>query len=151
MIFDLFLDAKIPECYTEVTFLTGHDIMGSQCTSFGRHFLEPILLKKKSINLPVAVHIFQAFTSQGDQVFSYPTFRYYSSNQDKAKFLTANVEEDIAALTSQLDILQQTLGQIRQQKVQLDSDIQMNTQEERKSETQLMKIREAKRKISLVS
>ncbi|XP_045158887.2 structural maintenance of chromosomes protein 6-like isoform X2 [Mercenaria mercenaria] len=91
----------------------------------------------------------EAFTAQGDQVFSFPTFRYYSSNQDKAKFLTANVEEDIAALVSQVEALQQTLGQIRQQKVQLDSEIQINTREERKAETTLMKIREEKRKLSL--
>ncbi|XP_060559553.1 structural maintenance of chromosomes protein 6-like isoform X2 [Ruditapes philippinarum] len=91
----------------------------------------------------------EAFTAQGDQVFSFPTFRYYSSNQDKAKFLTANVEEDIAALVSQIEVLHQTLSQIKQQKTQLDSEIQVNTKQERKAETTLMKIREEKRKLSL--
>jgi hypothetical protein len=37
----------------------------------------------------------QAFVPNGDQMYGLPTFRYYSSSQDKPRFLTANVEDDI--------------------------------------------------------
>jgi len=39
--------------------------------------------------------MFQAFTLTGDQVYCYPSLRYYSNNVDRVKFLTANVQEDI--------------------------------------------------------
>ena len=83
-------------------------------------------------------------------MLSFPTFRYYSSNQDQAKFLTANVEEDIAAMTTEVQGLKQKIAQLSQQRIQLDVEIQQNVAEERRTETQLMKIRETKRKYAMV-
>lgn len=97
-----------------------------------------------------AKHFFQAFTIHGDQVYSFPTFRYYSSSQDKVKFLTANVEEDITALVSEIQDLKLKINQASQQKVQLESEMQQNIAIERRTETQLMKIRETKRKYMMV-
>lgn len=93
---------------------------------------------------------FQAFTIQGDQVFTAPTFRYYSSNQDKAKFLKANVEEDIVSLTSEISELGQKFDSCRQDKYKLEMEIRTNKEQERRSETRLMKIREDKRKATMV-
>ncbi|XP_052255864.1 structural maintenance of chromosomes protein 6-like isoform X2 [Dreissena polymorpha] len=91
----------------------------------------------------------QAFTLNGDQVISQPTFRYYSSNQDKVKYLTTNVEDDIAAIEADIVNLQKKVGQMRQTSTQLEGDIQSNQQLERKGSTQLMKIRDKKRKITM--
>ncbi|KAL4235898.1 Structural maintenance of chromosomes protein 6 [Mactra antiquata] len=91
----------------------------------------------------------EAFTIDGDQVFGAPTFRYYSSNQTQAKFLKANVEEDIALFTAEIGKLKHGLDKCRQDKLQLDTEIRKNKEEERRSETRLMKIREDKRKVTM--
>ena len=66
------------------------------------------------------------------------------------KFLTTNVEEDIAALGQEIQGLKQKIAQASQQKVHLDAEIQQNVSAERRTETQLMKIRETKRKFMMV-
>ncbi|XP_052775286.1 structural maintenance of chromosomes protein 6-like isoform X1 [Mya arenaria] len=91
----------------------------------------------------------EAFTKQGDQVYCAPTFRYYSSSQDKARLLTSNVEEDIASLTLEIAGMRQKIEQLRQTRTQFDTDIQENTNLDRKTSTQLMKIREAQRKVTM--
>ena len=98
----------------------------------------------------MTLFLLKAFTLQGDQVYSFPTFRYYSSNQDKAKFLTSNVEEDIASFTAEINALKQRIAQANQQKIHLEAEIKQNVATERRTETQLMKIRDTKRRYSMV-
>ena len=84
-------------------------------------------------------------------MYSFPTFRYYSSTQDKVKFLTANIEEDITALGQEIQGLKQQITQANQKRVHLDAENQQNVSAERRTETQLMKIRESKRKCVMVT
>ena len=84
-------------------------------------------------------------------MLSFPTFRYYSSNQDQAKFLTANEQENIAAMMKEVQELKQRIAQLGQQKIHLDAEIQQNVSEERRAERQVMKIRETKQRYKMVS
>ncbi|XP_048256019.1 structural maintenance of chromosomes protein 6-like isoform X1 [Haliotis rufescens] len=85
----------------------------------------------------------QAYTKVGDEIYCHPTFRYYSANVDKARYLTANVEEEIAHYEGEIQSLQRELDNVRQQRNKLTEDIRRNKSEEKKCNTQLMKIEEA--------
>ena len=67
------------------------------------------------------------------------------------KFLTANIEEDITALGQEIQGLKQQIAQANQKRVHLDAENQQNVSAERRTETQLMKIRETKRKCVMVT
>ncbi|KAK3592068.1 hypothetical protein CHS0354_019324 [Potamilus streckersoni] len=108
-----------------------------------RHVMDPSTSPGPPVNCR------EAFTLRGDQVFCHPTLRYYSNMMDKPKFLTSNVEEDIKTLEAELHEVQTELQAVHQQKGELGADIRRNQLEERKSETQLMRIREKSRKIKL--
>ncbi|XP_067678031.1 structural maintenance of chromosomes protein 6-like isoform X2 [Haliotis asinina] len=85
----------------------------------------------------------QAYTKVGDEIYCHPTFRYYSANVDKARYLTANVEEEIAHYEGEIQSLQGELDKVRQRRNKLADDIRRNKSEEKKCNTQLMKIEEA--------
>lgn len=92
----------------------------------------------------------QAFTLEGDQVYSQPTFRYYSSNLNKARFLTASLEDDIAQTTVNIGKIEDDISRLQMQKMDLNKQIRENQQEERKMDANLMKIQENKRKVAVV-
>ena len=83
-------------------------------------------------------------------MYTKPTFRYYSSNQDKARFLTANVEEDIAQSTAKMTNMKEQMTLLQRQRSDLDKEIRKNQMEERKMETHLMKIQDSKRRVDAV-
>ncbi|XP_056019651.1 structural maintenance of chromosomes protein 6-like isoform X2 [Ostrea edulis] len=82
----------------------------------------------------------EAFTVEGDQIYSKPSLRYYSNNNTHAKFLTSNTEQDIHRLQGELTQLQQEIQKKEQVKVNLRDNLRQNQNEEKKCETQLMKI-----------
>ncbi|XP_046551573.1 structural maintenance of chromosomes protein 6-like [Haliotis rubra] len=71
----------------------------------------------------------QAYTKVGDEIYCHPTFRYYSANVDKARYLTANVEEEIAHYEGQIQSLQGELDKVRQRRNKLTEDIRRNKSE----------------------
>nr|KAG5698335.1 hypothetical protein BaRGS_010921 [Batillaria attramentaria] len=84
----------------------------------------------------------QAFTREGDQLFCLPTFRYYSTDMTTARFLTSDVEEEIIHQKRELERLAQEVKDLAQRRSVLSKDIAANAREEKKCETQLMKIGE---------
>ncbi|KAL5021926.1 hypothetical protein ScPMuIL_001081, partial [Solemya velum] len=90
----------------------------------------------------------EAFTLAGDHIYCHPSLRYYSNNQDKARFLTANVEEDILNLENEIKKLAHELEALQQERSQVSKEIDSNRKEERKAGTQLMKIGESISKIT---
>lgn len=92
----------------------------------------------------------QAFTVEGDQIYSKPSLRYYSNNNTHAKFLTSNTEQDIHRLQGELTQLQQEIQKKEQVKVNLRDNLRQNQNEEKKCETQLMKIGQRLNKLNNV-
>ncbi|KAK7485360.1 hypothetical protein BaRGS_00023459 [Batillaria attramentaria] len=84
----------------------------------------------------------EAFTREGDQLFCLPTFRYYSTDMTTARFLTSDVEEEIIHQKRELERLAQEVKDLAQRRSVLSKDIAANAREEKKCETQLMKIGE---------
>eukprot|EP00105_Crassostrea_gigas_P004900 XP_011418269.1 PREDICTED: structural maintenance of chromosomes protein 6 isoform X1 [Crassostrea gigas] len=82
----------------------------------------------------------EAFTIEGDQVHSVPSLRYYSNNNTHARFLTSNTEQDIHRLQGELTQLRQEIQKKEQVKVTVRDNLRQNQSEEKKCETQLMKI-----------
>ncbi|XP_022314343.2 structural maintenance of chromosomes protein 6-like isoform X1 [Crassostrea virginica] len=82
----------------------------------------------------------EAFTVEGDQIHSVPSLRYYSNNNSHARFLTSNTEQDIHRLQGELTQLRQEIQKKEQVKVTLVNNLRKNQNEEKKCETQLMKI-----------
>ena len=87
----------------------------------------------------------------GDQVYCHPSLRYYSSNVDRVKFLTANVEEDIFRMGEELKMVKSDIAKNRQNQQTLKTEIHKNENEARKTDTQLMKITQKIRKMTSVS
>ena len=94
--------------------------------------------------------LFQAFTKAGDQLFSSPTFRYYSSNSDKANLLMANVEDEIVNLQNDQQNMDKKYKTLQQSGYNLTEEIRKNNLEEKRSETQIMKIGDAVTKLRCV-
>lgn len=100
------------------------------------------------------LHVFccvQAFTVEGDQIHSVPSLRYYSNNNSHARFLTSNTEQDIHRLQGELTQLRQEIQKKEQVKVTLVNNLRKNQNEEKKCETQLMKIGQRLNKFQNVS
>ena len=95
--------------------------------------------------------MFQAFTLTGDQVYCYPSLRYYSNNVDRVKFLTANVQEDIIKMEEELKMCRSEIEKNRQNQLSLNTEIHKNENEAKKTDTQLMKITQKIRKLTSVS
>ncbi|XP_041357126.1 structural maintenance of chromosomes protein 6-like isoform X2 [Gigantopelta aegis] len=89
----------------------------------------------------------EAFTKAGDQLFSSPTFRYYSSNSDKANLLMANVEDEIVNLQNDLRNMEKEYEALQQSSHKLNEEIRKNSLEEKRCETQIMKIGDAMMKL----
>lgn len=94
--------------------------------------------------------LFQAFTLTGDQVYCFPSLRYYSTNTDTARYLTANVAEDIVKMEEELGGIKSELDKNRQKLRGLTTEIHKNESEARKADTQLMKISQRIRKLKSV-
>lgn len=94
--------------------------------------------------------ILQAFTIEGDQVHSVPSLRYYSNNNTHARFLTSNTEQDIHRLQGELTQLRQEIQKKEQVKVTVRDNLRQNQSEEKKCETQLMKIGQRLNKLNNV-
>ncbi|KAL8596960.1 hypothetical protein ACOMHN_027906 [Nucella lapillus] len=84
----------------------------------------------------------EAFTREGDHLYCLPTFRYYSSENNTARFLTTNVEGEIQGANDFLQRLDQELKELQQQHQTLQRQTGSNQKEEKRCETQLMKITE---------
>lgn len=95
--------------------------------------------------------MFQAFTLTGDQVYCYPSLRYYSNNVDRVKFLTANVQEDIVKMGEELKMIRSEIDKNKQNLQSLNTEIHKNESEAKKTDTQLMKITQKIRKLTSVS
>uniref|UniRef100_A0A8C5R571 Structural maintenance of chromosomes protein 6 n=1 Tax=Leptobrachium leishanense TaxID=445787 RepID=A0A8C5R571_9ANUR len=65
----------------------------------------------------------EAFTKEGDQVF---TNRYYSSEYNRARLLTRDVEEEISFLEREVRNLGDQLSAVQQQTRSVESDIRQN-------------------------
>ncbi|KAK3091708.1 hypothetical protein FSP39_022054 [Pinctada imbricata] len=89
----------------------------------------------------------EAFTMRGDQVFSSPSLRFYSSNQDRSRFLSANVEEEISRLQEDLSTTRSEIQKLDRDRRQFNDEINKNKREEKRAETQLMKINEKIREL----
>ncbi|KAK3085167.1 hypothetical protein FSP39_025362 [Pinctada imbricata] len=89
----------------------------------------------------------EAFTMRGDQVFSSPSLRFYSSNQDRSRFLSANVEEEISRLQEDLSTARSEIQKLDRDQRQFIDEINKNKWEEKRAETQLMKINEKIREL----
>lgn len=85
-------------------------------------------------------HCREAFTTDGDQLYCFPSLRYYSSKGGRAKYLTANVEEEIARYNEELQSLANERATIERQRDRLNDEIRSNKTENNKTETQLTKI-----------
>ncbi|XP_063412399.1 structural maintenance of chromosomes protein 6-like isoform X3 [Mytilus trossulus] len=90
----------------------------------------------------------EAFTLSGDQLYCFPSLRHYSCNYDRAKFLTANVEEDILKMEEELHGIRSDLDKNRQKQRNLNTEISRNENEGKKTDTQLMKIHQKIRKFN---
>ncbi|XP_052075729.1 structural maintenance of chromosomes protein 6-like isoform X4 [Mytilus californianus] len=90
----------------------------------------------------------EAFTLSGDQLYCFPSLRHYSCNYDRAKFLTANVEEDIQKMEEELNGIRSDLEKNRQKQRNLNIEISKNENEGKKTDTQLMKIHQKIRKFN---
>ena len=88
---------------------------------------------------------------EGDQIHSVPSLRYYSNNNSHARFLTSNTEQDIHRLQGELTQLRQEIQKKEQVKVTLVNNLRKNQNEEKKCETQLMKIGQRLNKFQNVS
>ncbi|XP_070194388.1 structural maintenance of chromosomes protein 6-like isoform X1 [Littorina saxatilis] len=84
----------------------------------------------------------EAFTRESDYMYCKPTFRYYSSDKNSAQFLTADVEEEIAVQRETVRRLTQELTDVQEARQTLQRDIATNQRQEKKCETQLMKLSE---------
>ncbi|XP_076440367.1 structural maintenance of chromosomes protein 6-like isoform X2 [Babylonia areolata] len=83
-----------------------------------------------------------AFTRDGDHLYCLPMFRYYSSENNSARFLTSNVEEEIQVSRGIVQRLDQELRELQQQRQTLQKQVSSNQREEKRCETQHMKITE---------
>ena len=90
----------------------------------------------------------EAFTLTGDQVYCYPSLRYYSNNVDRVKFLTANVQEDIVKMGEELKMIRSEIDKKKQNQQSLNTEIHKNESETKKTDTQLMKITQKIRKLT---
>ncbi|XP_061192565.1 structural maintenance of chromosomes protein 6-like isoform X2 [Saccostrea echinata] len=95
---------------------------------------------------PVNCH--EAFTVEGDQVHSVPCLRYYSNTNTHVKVLTSNTEEDIHRLQGEVTQLRQEIQKKEQTRVSLRDNLRQNQNEEKKCETQLMKIEQKLSKVN---
>lgn len=115
--------------------ITALSFTGVHCALFDTYWLYSIL---------------QAFTIEGDQVHSVPSLRYYSNNNTHARFLTSNTEQDIHRLQGELTQLRQEIQKKEQVKVTVRDNLRQNQNEEKKCETQLMKIGQRLNKLNNV-
>lgn len=115
--------------------ITALSFTGVHCALFDTYWLYSIL---------------QAFTIEGDQVHSVPSLRYYSNNNTHARFLTSNTEQDIHRLQGELTQLRQEIQKKEQVKVTVRDNLRQNQSEEKKCETQLMKIGQRLNKLNNV-
>ena len=65
----------------------------------------------------------EMFTMNGDQLFSWPCFRLYSSKPTSARFLSADVEQLIDKCRSDRDCLNVTLRQKTEEAAHAKNDI----------------------------
>ena len=79
----------------------------------------------------------EAFTMEGDQIFPEPNYRYYSSNKERAQFLSANVEDVISNCEQGLVEKISESKTLMERKDQLTSRVTSNMQEERMMENEI--------------
>ncbi|CAG5135892.1 unnamed protein product, partial [Candidula unifasciata] len=84
----------------------------------------------------------ECFTMVGDQAFSVPTFRYYSSDRTAVKYLMADVQDQILKLVQEEKELEAEIRSLTQQRDARNREIITNQQEGKKCQTQLNKIME---------
>ncbi|XP_012944778.1 structural maintenance of chromosomes protein 6 [Aplysia californica] len=84
----------------------------------------------------------ECFTLEGDQVYSEPTFRYYSNDKMSVKFLMADVAEQVKALERDQDHLTKERARLIEQARSSKYEMGRNQQEEKKLLTQCNKNKE---------
>ncbi|XP_074643898.1 structural maintenance of chromosomes protein 6-like isoform X2 [Tubulanus polymorphus] len=89
------------------------------------------------------LNVREAYIPTGDQLYCLPTFRYYSTDMKQPQFLKVNVEEEIRGAQNELHMAEVRLKDVQQRKLTLESNFRCQQAEERKSNGQIMKIRES--------
>lgn len=84
----------------------------------------------------------EAFTMEGDQIYPEPNYRYYSSNKERAQFLSANVEDVISNCEQGLKDKINETKTLMERKNMLTSRVTTNMQEERMIENEIRRFGE---------
>ncbi|BFY99906.1 hypothetical protein BsWGS_02945 [Bradybaena similaris] len=84
----------------------------------------------------------ECFTVVGDQAFSVPTFRYYSSDRTAVRYLMADVQDQILKLQQEEKEIEAEIRSLTQQRDTRNCEIISNQREGKKCQTQLNKIME---------
>nr|XP_006818994.1 PREDICTED: structural maintenance of chromosomes protein 6-like [Saccoglossus kowalevskii] len=84
----------------------------------------------------------EAFTLVGDQVHAGAEQRYYSSNYDKARYISADVEQQITETQRELSVNQAEYERLRRQSNEFTNSLKSNTVQKNKAQTQRMKTQE---------
>ncbi|XP_077988309.1 structural maintenance of chromosomes protein 6-like isoform X2 [Glandiceps talaboti] len=82
----------------------------------------------------------EAFTIEGDQVYAGAEQRYYSNNADRARYLSADVEEQINEIERELHSLRAEHDTVRRQNADIGNSIKANTTQKNRTQTQRMKL-----------
>ncbi|CAL1548056.1 unnamed protein product [Lymnaea stagnalis] len=84
----------------------------------------------------------ECFTVSGDQLYSLPTFRYYSSDKTIVRYLMADVNDQIRDLLKEEKQLEEEIRIMNRKHDECQKEIARNQQEEKKCLTQLNKMTE---------
>ncbi|KAK2167667.1 hypothetical protein LSH36_25g01011 [Paralvinella palmiformis] len=90
----------------------------------------------------------EAFNQDGDQIFCHP-FRYYSNNQDQVRILVQSVEQDIRQCRQELSSLDDKLSKNQETSRKINQQLQIQIQEEHKTQTQIMRLQEQSSKTQM--
>ncbi|KAH9495390.1 Structural maintenance of chromosomes protein 6 [Bulinus truncatus] len=83
----------------------------------------------------------ECFTENGDQVFSSPTFRFYSNtNKNNVRYLMSDVQEQILKIEQEEKLLEEDKKNICQQIGQSQQQVTQNQAEENKCKSRLIEI-----------
>lgn len=93
----------------------------------------------------------EAFTMEGDQIYPEPNYRYYSSNKERAQYLSTNVEDVISNCEQGLMEKINESKTLMERKNQLTSRVTTNMHEERTMENEIRRFGDMLRKFNLVS
>lgn len=91
----------------------------------------------------------EAFTMEGDQIYPEPNYRYYSSNKERAQYLSTNVEDVISNCEQGLMEKINESKTLMERKNHLTSRVTTNMHEERTMENEIRRFGDMLRKFNL--